>query len=671
MPSCHGAIAQVKRGADLTVALAGNPNVGKSSLFNQLTGLQAITANYPGKTVEVNVGRARVGDSAVALIDLPGTYSLGGISEDQWVARRAVLDGQPDAVLGVVDATNLARNLYLTLQIMDLGLPVALALNLVDEAERRGRSVDAPSLAGLLGVPVVPTVATQGRGLAEALAAALALAREHTRQAPPSYGAPLDGAIASLARGIEEATTEPLPHGLGPRALAVLLLEEDADTVEEVRAGPSGDAILAAAERAAQRIRQTAGERPTLLLARQRHALAARLASRVVSRPEAPGRDRFLQITTSLSTGFPILVVVLGLTFAFLYGVGDFLSTLVAAAWHATASPLLHAAIGFVFGDGAIGRTLLWGVDAGILAALSVGIPYVLTFYFLLALLEDTGYLSSVAFLGDQAMRKLGLHGRAVIPLVAGAGCNVPAIIGTRVLSTMRERTIASTLIVLVPCSARTAVILGAVSLFVGWQAALAVFGIVAALVVLVGMALGRVMPGETGSFVVEMFPFRRPHLATTAKKTWMRFKEFIFVALPIVVGGSLALGALYETGTMWLLAAPLSPVVEGWLGLPAVAGLTLIFAVLRKELALQLLVALAIARYGQGASSLLSFLTPRQIFVYALFNTIYIPCAATISVLGKELGWKRAIAITVFTVALALVVAGVAGRLVGALGWL
>jgi ferrous iron transport protein B len=316
-------------------------------------------------------------------------------------------------------------------------------------------------------------------------------------------------------------------------------------------------------------------------------------------------------------------------------------------------------------------RTLLWGFDAGLQAALAVGIPYVLTFYFLLALLEDSGYLSSVAFLADQAMRRLGLHGRAIIPLVAGAGCNVPAIIGTRVLASLRERTIASTLVVLVPCSARTAVILGAVSLYLGWKPAVAAFAIVGVLVVLAGLGLNRVMPGESDGLVIEMFPFRWPHFATSAKKTWYRFREFVFVAMPIVLIGSLGLGALYETGYIWALSAPMAPVVQGWLGLPAVAGLTLIFAVLRKELALQLLVALAITQYGSHASSLSAFLAPRQIFVYALVNTIYVPCAATIAALGKELGWKRAAGITTFTIALALVVGGLVDRLLLATHWL
>jgi ferrous iron transport protein B len=263
-------------------------------------------------------------------------------------------------------------------------------------------------------------------------------------------------------------------------------------------------------------------------------------------------------------------------------------------------------------------------------------------------------------------MHKFGLHGRAIIPLVAGAGCNVPAIIGTRVLTTMRERTIASTLITLIPCSARTAVILGAVSLFVGWKPAVVIYMLVLALAFLVGIGLNHIMPGNSTGLVMEMFPFRAPLLSNVVKKTWYRFKDFVFVALPIVLIGSLVLGALYETGYLWRLSSPLSPVVEGWLGLPAVAGLTLIFAVLRKELALQLLVTLAIVAYGGGAKNLLLFMTPAQLFVYALVNTIYIPCVATIAILGRELGWRRAGGIMALTIALAIIVGGISYRIIG-----
>jgi len=668
--SCHGAIAQVKGGTSLTVALAGNPNVGKSSVFNHLTGLGAITANYPGKTVEVNLGATTLEGASVALIDLPGTYALGAVSEDQWVARRAILDGRPDAVLAVVDATNLARNLYLVLQLMDLGLPVAVALNLVDEAERRGRPVDDRRLAEMLGAPVVPTVATRGAGLRDAMRAAVGQARCRCRTAP-RYGDPVDRAIADLASRVEALADGDLPGGLDARAVSVLLLEDDPELPGILGERPWGEAALAAGRQAAAELRAEAGEPASHLIPRRRHALAARVARQV--QPEQPARpvDRFLQLTTSLASGLPILAIVLAATFAFLFFVGSLLSTAFGSLWGAYVSPPIQGLFFSLFGKGPLARTLLWGFDAGIQAALSVGIPYVLTFYALLALLEDSGYLSSVAFLGDQAMRRVGLHGRAVIPLVAGAGCNVPAIIGTRVLTTMRERTIASTLIVLIPCSARTAVILGAVSHYLGWKPAVAIFGIVAVLVAGVGVALNRVMPGSSGGLVVEMFPFRWPDLATTAKKTWYRFKEFVYVAAPIVLVGSLVLGALYETGYIWALSAPLAPVVEGWLGLPAVAGLTLLFAILRKELALQLLVTLAIARYGAGSDNLLSFMGPRQLFVYALVNTIYIPCAATIAALGKELGWRRSLIIMAFTIALALVVGGLVGRVVAALGWL
>jgi ferrous iron transport protein B len=351
---------------------------------------------------------------------------------------------------------------------------------------------------------------------------------------------------------------------------------------------------------------------------------------------------------------------VLAAIFAVLYFVGNGLSSLLTFAWSHSAGPGIQAAVHAVFGHGAVGATLLWGLDGGVLAILGVGVPYILTFYCILAVLEDSGYMNAAAFLSDRVMHRLGLHGRAVIPLIAAAGCNVPAILGTRVLATMRERVIASTLITLVPCSARTAVILGAVSLYAGWQWALFVYAVVLVVGLAAGLVLNRILPGEQDGLVMEMFPFRRPSPRLIAAKTWKRFTAFVWGAAPIMLLGSVALGALYESGLVWHLTGPLSPVVSGWLGLPAVAGLTLLFAVLRKELALQLLVAFAVVRYGPSAAhDLLRFMTPHQIVVYALVNTIYIPCAATIVMLGRELGWRRAGLISVGTIGIALAVGG------------
>jgi ferrous iron transport protein B len=281
----------------------------------------------------------------------------------------------------------------------------------------------------------------------------------------------------------------------------------------------------------------------------------------------------------------------------------------------------------------------------------------------LLAILEDSGYMNSIAFLVDALMRRLGLHGRAAIMLLAAAGCNVPAIMGTRVLTTRRERIIASTLVVLMPCSARIVVIAGGVALLVGWQSAAVLLLISFGVLIAVGLGLNRLLPGHSDDLVMEMFPFRTPALKTVIRKTWHRFKEFVMMAMPIVLIGSFVMGALYETGTIWAFSAPLAPVVEGWLGLPSIAGLTLLFAVLRKELALQFLVTLALVQYGAGADNLLMFMTPQQLFVYALVNTLYLPCIATFAVLRKELGTRTALGIAGFTIGLAVVIGGIANH--------
>ncbi len=696
--SCHSALNKIKGETDYTFALAGNPNVGKSTLFNRLTGMGVVTANYPGKTVEVNLGVTTFAGKKIGIVDLPGTYAIGAVSEDQWVARQAVLDGKPDVVVVIIDATNLTRNLYIALQFLDLGFPLVIALNLIDQAEKSGIKIDTLELSKYLGVPVVPTVAIRGQGLDKLMEKAIEVARRRKKYKPPRYGHDVERLLEILSQEIElfikelslprdmcrhryrwggreekilppikkEFFNQKLLHQLPPRAIAILLFERDPEFIEAFRASPTGKKILRKAEKLIEEMEGKHGESSLTRLVRERYGLAGSIVTHVQSIEKKPKirRDLLWRYTTMPFSGIPLLIITLIFIFYVLFSLGGFLANSFAFLWGRYVSPILVNFAQLVFGETIFSRIFLWGFDAGVEAALEVGIPYVLTFYLILAFLEDTGYLNSIAFLTDRVMHKIGLHGRAIIPLVAGGGCNVPAIIGTRVLTTMRERIIASTLIVLIPCSARTAVIIGGMSKYGGWLPAIGIYLIDLFLVILVGLGLNRIMPGQSTGLVMEMFPFRLPSLPLIVKKTWFRFKDFIFVATPIVLAGSFLLGFLYESGYIWTVSSPLSPLVKGWLGLPPVAGLTLIFAVLRKELALQLLVTLAIVKYGHQANDLLYFMNVKQIFIYSLVNTIYIPCLATIAVLSRELGWKKALLISLFTVSLALFIGGIINRI-------
>ncbi len=660
MSSCHTTTRHFGQ-TDLTIALAGNPNVGKSSLFNHLTGASVETANYPGKTVALNFGTTHFDGKRIGVVDLPGTYALGAMSEDQWVARQAVLEDRPDAVVAIADATNLERNLYLILQYLDLGLPLVMAVNLIDEAQRAGIEIDVAKLAQDLSVPVVATVATRGKGVSELLSRVASLARGAAVKLP-EYDIEIETATQALTRTINTCL-EVTPYRLSPRALALLLLEEDTPLTNAVGEMPGGAEVLAHARQLSGQVETRVGEPLSLHITRARHTLAHALAqdAQIQHAQAEPLSVKLWRWSIAPLSGIPMLAAILVALFVFLFQAGNFLSDLFSNFWAAFASPPIQGVITLVLGQTAIARIAQWGFDAGIEAMLEVGIPYVLTFYAALAILEDSGYMNSIAFLLDSLMKRLGLHGRAAIMLLAAAGCNVPAIMGTRVLTTRRERVIASTLVVLTPCSARTAVIIGGAALFAGWQYGAALFLLSIGLLIAVGAGLNWVMPGHSDDLVMEMFPFRIPTLRAVVRKTWHRFKEYVVMAMPIVLVGSFVMGALYETGTIWLFGAPLAPVVEGWLGLPTVAGLTLIFAVLRKELALQFLVTLALVQYGTGADNLLSFMTPNQLFVYALVNTIYIPCIATFAVLRKELGTRTALGIAAFTIALAVIVGGIA----------
>jgi ferrous iron transport protein B len=633
------------------MALAGTPNVGKSAIFHQITGADVIISNYPGTTVELTEGKVKHGKYEVRVVDLPGIYSLGAVSDDELVARRAILEQEPDVIVNIVDASTLGRSLYLTLQLIELGYPMLVILNMQDIALKKGIKIDLQLLSKKLGVPVVSTVAIRGENVREAFDKAIEIATK--KELPKKLilmGKDLELVVRELDKSVKKNLVR-VPFGLPTRSLAVKLLEGDTHLTEELVWEPDSDAVLKKAGKLARDIKAQHGEPAAFRIARERHGIAniiSREATKyVITKPTLS--EKISEVMTRPKTGIPIMVVVFATMLLLLIYGGGFLENVLVNGWKSLTSGVSSTLIN----SGGLGQVLNIGFIQGIAGILTVMIPYILVFFLAFAVLEDTGYLPRMAFVMDSLVHKIGLHGRAVVPMFGGFGCNVPAIMATRVLTTKRERRIASFLITMTPCSARTAVILGTVGVFLGIKYALVIYGIILALIFIVGWLLNRWLPGQVSGMIMEMPPLRRPMLKPVLYKTWLRMKHFVYIAVPLLLVGSFVIGALHVSGVLNSITGPLAPFTTGLLGLPAIAIIPLIYGFIRKEGALVLLVSIA------GTSKLLVFMSPLQIFVFALVVAIYVPCIATVAILARELGWKDAIAISAGTFLLAVLVGG------------
>ena len=659
MASCHTPTnpkENSKEKGTLRIALAGNANVGKSVIFNQLTGLNQIVGNWPGKTVERAEGTLYFKGYKIRIIDLPGIYSLSTFSMEEIVSRDYIAVEKPDIIINVIDASALERNLYFTFQLLELEAPLVIALNQVDFAAKKGMRIDAEKLSEFLGVPVVPTVAITGSGINELLSTAIAAVNGELKPNPLEiqYGKEIEERVQAIEKMLSKKLPE-LSTVYPPRWIAIKLLERDVDVAGKLKNYKRGKEVLDFAEKLATELEKIHGESSPVILASEKYSLASKIAKEVTiieTPPRISLEQKLDEVTTHKIFGYFILAAVVASMFTAIFAVGDFLSESLDLLFSTLTlqienllSPLLPNFAVTLINEGILG---------GIIAGLTIALPYIIPFYIILALLEDTGYLPRAAFLMDNLMHKIGLHGKAFIPIMLGYGCSVPACIGCRIMETQRERFLAAFVVVLIPCAARTVVILGLVGRFVGLHAALALYLFDLILIFILGRIAFKALPGEPVGLIMEMPAYKKPVIKNVLMKTWARTKDFVYIAFPIIIAGSLTISALSISGTMDYVVNAASPLIEGWLGLPKETGIPLIFGILRKELTLILLSQLIP----------LTSLKAVEMIVFSLVTMIYIPCIATIAACIKELGWRKALTITLVDIALALLLGGIAYRI-------
>jgi ferrous iron transport protein B len=628
--------------------------VGKSVVFNQLTGLHQHVGNWPGKTVKRAEGTLIYWGYTIDVVDLPGIYSLSTFGLEEKVSREYIAVEHPDVIINVVDASALERNLFFTAQLLELEPHMIIALNQMDIAEKKGIRIDTDRLSQALGVPVVPTTAVKGVGLQRLMEEAIQVIRKKTPAAKPiPFGPEIEAVISGIS---EHASKVDTPYPL--RWLAIKLLEGDKE-MEDI-AYSQAPKLKESVEEARMRIEQIHGHDAVSVLASERYAQANRIAFQVTTHFEPKRRiwARIEDATSHPVLGYVIMISVIIGMFYTIFTLGGLLSGLLGGVFG-----LLKAAYFSSLGSG-LAQSVLWnGLFGGIIAGTEVALPYIAPFFLAMSLLEDSGYLARVAFLMDSVMHKIGLHGKGFIPMMLGFGCNVPAVLGSSIMERDRDKLLCAFVATMVPCAARSIVIMGLVATYLGFGWALALYAIDFVLIFALGRIAFKVLPGEPMGLIMEIPSYKRPAVKVTAQRTWFRFKDFVFSAFPIIVAGNLIIYLADAVGLLSAIQGALSPVTVLWLGLPAATGVLLIFGVLRKELALILLASVL------GTTNFALVLTPAQMFTFAFVIMVYVPCIATIAALAREFGAKRAAVISLTEILVAVALGGVIFRVLALLG--
>ncbi|MBN2255346.1 MAG: ferrous iron transporter B [Deltaproteobacteria bacterium] len=563
----------------MKILLMGNPNVGKSVLFSRLTGVRVISANYPGTTVNFTQGFMKVGEKPAKVIDVPGTYTLEPTCEAEEVAVEMLRSG--DVIINVIDATNLERNLYLTLQLLEQDVPMIVALNLWDDTKHRGISIDVDKLRDILGVPVIPVSARTGQGI-DVLVKSIPLAAN-----PHNIPKSLNERWASIGSIIVQVQHLIHRHHTWYEHL------EDA-SVKPRYGGFIAAVVLAASFLSIRFIGETL-------------------------------------IDYIFDPGFNHLWAPVLMKLSSMMGGSGFLHDIIIGK-------LIDGEIHFVESFGLL--------SSGLYVPFGMVLPYIFAFYFILGLLEDIGYLPRLAILLDTTMHRIGLHGYAIVPTLLGFGCNVPAVLSTRVLESRRERFIAATLVcIAIPCATAQAMIFGLVGKF-GGRYVLIVYLTLFIVWIILGSILNRFLKGRSPELLIEIPPYRFPPWNSVFQKLALRIRLFLMEAVPVILAAVLVVNILFVAGAFDAVARFTAPVITGILGLPEEAITGIVVGFIRKDAAL-------------GMLGLLP-MTAKQMVIGSVVLTMFFPCIATFVVLLKELGLKDFIKSSAIMIVTALLTGGI-----------
>lgn len=593
------------------IALVGNPNVGKSVVFHLLTGIYVDVSNYPGTTVDISHGTFE----HWPIVDTPGIYGVSSFNEEEIVARDVIIDAA--LVVNVVDAIHLERDLFLTQQLIDMGKPVIVALNMMDELKRSGMSVDVPELSRRLGVPVIPIVAIENKGIDE-------------------LKAEIRGAAEKFIDTVE--ASDALPATKRPnKAERLLILEGDTEI--------------------AKRYGQKPGSQRERLYTKRRERVNAIVAAVVKEKPVKAGSAWLSRVMVRPITGVPLLLLTLYLLYkivgVFVAGtVVDFLEGTIMAEYY---EPFVRAVLSQFISPNSVMFEILAG-EFGVLTMtvtyiFGLLLPLVAGFYFFLSLLEDSGYLPRIATLVDRVFNWFGLNGKAIIPMILGLGCVTMATITTRILGSRREKIIATMLLALtIPCSAQLGVVAGMLGELGGYYFAIYV-AIIVIVFAIVGTVLNRIVPGTSTDLLIDLPTLRLPRPINVVRKTYTKTKAFILEAGPLFFLGSLLISLLHISGVLTAIQDALAPITVTWLRLPKEAATAFIMGIIRRDF---------------GAAGLYNMdLTPEQTLVSLVTITLFIPCIASMIVIVKERSWKESIPILLMCFAIAFAVGGITARLV------